>query len=151
MVSVNRTWIPQPVRQVIGEVWEYISDDSDVTFDEYEPRFDEDSRWYISSEGGEIVGAFWMRRVNHITWEAHANVRPKFWGDGRGTEHCRQAIAKMVEDTGAKKVVAQIPTSCAPVMKMAEEIGFVREGVIAASWQKHGRLYDQVLYGITRT
>jgi len=150
MIEVNRTWISAPVRQIIGEVWEYITDDSEMTFEEYAPRIDSDSRWYISSQDGQIVGAFWMRRVNHITWEAHANVIPKYWGEGQGTEHCRKAIDTMMEDTGAKKVVALIPTSCKPVMRMAEEIGFVREGVTVASWQKHGKLYDQVHYGITR-
>lgn len=150
-ISVNRTWIGAPVKQVIAEVWDYITDDSEMTLEEYEPRIDSDSRWYVSSQDGQIVGVFWMRRVNHVTWEAHANVRPKFWGDRNGTEHCRKAIAKMMEDTGALKVVALIPTCAKPVMRMAEEIGFVREGVSVRSWQKNGKLYDVVHYGITRT
>jgi RimJ/RimL family protein N-acetyltransferase len=152
-ISVNRTWIAKPVIDIVREVWEFITDDSKKPEDKnkYIPRLCDESRWYISSENGEQVGAFWMRKVNHITWEAHANVRPKFWGDKRGTEHCRVAIAEMIRETGAKKVVAQIPTSCKPVMEMAEEIGFVREGASPNAWQKNGQLYDIVHYGITRT
>lgn len=149
--SVNRTWIQSPVRDVIGQVWDYISDDSEFGFAGFEPRIDDDSRWYLASHEGRIVGAFWMRRVNHITWEAHANVVPSHWGDGKGTEVCRKALDVMIEDTGAKKVVAQIPTLCKPVLRMAEGIGFEREGVSVRAWQKNGKLYDVIHLGITRT
>ena len=150
MITVERTWLQAPVRRIIAELWDHLSDDSPVLAQEYQPRFDEDSRWYLSKGGGGTGGAFWMRRGNRVTWEAHANVRPAFWGDGKGTEHCRKAIATMMEDTGAQKVVATIPTSSPQVLKMAEEIGFVREGVSERSWQKNGVLYDRVHYGITR-
>ena len=135
----------------MGEVWDVINDDSDEEFEDWEPRIDDDSRWYILSNDGEVAGAFWMRRVNHITWEAHANVRPKYWGDKKGTEFCRKAIEEMIADTGALKVVAQIPTSSPQTMKMAEAIGFEREGTAVRSLQKKGKLYDVVHYGITRT
>ncbi len=150
-ITVHRTWLSSVVRELIEPLWPYISDDGATPFEEWEPRIDEDSRWYVSVENGQHCGVFWMRRVNYVTWEAHANVLPRFWGDKRGTAHCQQAITKMMEDTGAKKVVAYIPVCYPQVMEMAEQIGFVREGVRPKSWQKDGKLYDVVLYGITRT
>lgn len=140
-----------PVARVLGEVWHFISDDTKQTVDEFEPRFDDGSRWYVAYEDGEILGAFWARRINHITWELHANIRPAIWGHKRGTEICREALEKMMEDTGGLKFVATIPDNCPQVQEMAEAIGFEREGASVRSWQKNGELYDQVYYGITRT
>jgi RimJ/RimL family protein N-acetyltransferase len=149
-MEVNRTWIMQPVMLVMQEVWEFLIDDSDLEFKDYRPRMSDDSRWYVISLDGQVAAVFWMRRVNAVTWEAHANVRPKFWGQKKGTQMCRAAIDKMIEDTGAKKVIALIPDSSKPVQRMAEAIGFKREGRQTKSFQKNGKLYDQIHYGITR-
>ena len=152
MIIISRTWLLQPVMLVMEEVFDFLIDDTpDLLFKNYEPRLTDDSRWYISrTEGGEVVGAFWCRRINCVTWEAHANVRPKYWGDGMGTAHCQAAIDLMFEDTGATKIVA-ICAECFPVvMKMTEAIGFVREGVQTGSFQRDGELYDQIHYGISR-
>jgi len=149
-VDVRRTWLAKPVVDVITELWDYLSDDSKLRPECYRPTITDDSRWYIAYEGDEVVGAFWMRRVNAITWEAHANVRPKFWGDRKGTEYCQAAIAEMMFDTQAEKVIALIPDSSPEVQHMAEAIGFKREGRQVRSWKKDGEYYDQIHYGITR-
>jgi len=150
MIDLRRTWLASDIKLVIGEVWDYIADDSQVDYATWEPRIDDDSHWYVTKENDDIVGIFWMRRVNAITWEAHANVRPKYWGDNKGTEHCRVAIKGMMVDTGAQKVIALIPDSSPQVQQMAEAIGFVQEGKQTASYLKNGKVYDQVHYGITR-
>lgn len=151
-MEVRRTWNPGNIKPVIGEVWGYIADDSqlDTDFNGWEPRLDNDSRWYMSEEDGDTVGIFWMRRVNAITWEAHANIRPRYWGDKKGTEHCREAIKEMMRDTDAQKVIALIPDSSPQVQRMAEAIGFIHEGRQVASYLKNGNVYDQTHYGITR-
>ena len=149
-MTVSRTWISPPIRLVIGEVWAHIVDDSGARFEDYRPSIHDDSRWYITALDGQVAAAFWMRRVNGITWEAHANVRPKFWGQKRGTKMCRLAIEEMIRDTGARKVVALIPDSSPAVQRMAQAIGFKREGCNKDSWLKNGKLYNQIHYGITR-
>lgn len=151
MINIARETRSYLVRIVMREVWDYLTDDSGLKFEDYQPRIDEDSRWYISfDEYGEVVGAFWCRRVNHVTWESHANIRPKFWGDKNGTKHCQAAIDLMFEDTGGKKMIALIADCFPQVQQMAEDIGFVREGVQTLSWQREGKLYDQIHYGKNR-
>lgn len=153
-MEVRRIWADREdaICMVIGEVWDYISDDA-LTPDQHaswRPRIDDGSRWYISLEGDEVVGVHWMRRVNAITWEAHANIRPKFWGNKLGTEHCRHAFKGMMTDTGAQKVILLVPDNCPQVQRMAESLGFRQEGRQVASFLKNGKVYDQVHYGITR-
>jgi len=149
-MKVRRTWVARDAHLCVQEVWDYLADDSPLDREAHTIRLSNDSRWYIGELDGEIAGAFWMRRENFVTWEAHANVRPKFWGRKQGTALCQLAIDEMIKDTGARKVIATIPDSSPETQRMAEAIGFKREGVRSKAWCKDGVLYDQVYYGITR-
>ena len=104
----------------------------------------------MATDGEEVVAVFWFRQVNSITWEAHTNVRPKYWGDSRGTEMTKQGLEVALADTGAKKLIALIPENCPEVMKACEGIGFRQEGRQTESWLKDGKLHDQIHYGLTR-
>ena len=148
-MDVKRTWLEQPIKLVISECWDYLKDDSQLEPEDYVPVITDDSRWYLTYLEGQVSGAFWMKRINLVTWEAHANVRPKFWGNRKGTLLCKMALEEMIRDTGAKKVVALIPASSPAVQRMAEAIGFKVEGVQEKSWMKDGVLYDQTYYGMT--
>ncbi len=149
-MEVNRTWITNPILEVMQQVWGVLTDDSGLKFEDYRPRIDEDSRWYITSHNGRPVAAFWLRRLNGVTWEAHANVIPSTWGSKRGTALCRQALKLAFEDTEALKFVAQITDSSPATQKMAESIGFSREGINKKSFLRDGVLHDQVYFGMTR-
>ena len=150
MIEVGRTWLSGPIHQVEEELWDYLQDDSGLKYEDWSPRIDEESRWYISHHEGELVGAFLCRRLNFVTWEAHACVRPKFWGANFGTAHCQAALDLMFEDTGAKKIVAMCADCFPDTMRMTEAIGFRREGRRVDSFQRNGKLYDEVYLGIDR-
>lgn len=150
-MEVRRTWIAHPILYIMQQVWEYLTDDSGLKFEDYSPRLDEDSRWYITyDEYDTPVAAFWLRRLNGVTWEAHANVAPQYWGNKKGTKLCKQALAFAFEDTEALKFVAQIPDSSKATQKMAAAIGFSREGINKQSFLRDGVLHDQVYFGMTR-
>lgn len=149
-MQVKRTWIRAPITKVMRELWPYLRDDSNIDVTTWLPKLDDDSRWYIATEGTTILGAFWMERKNAATWEAHANVRPGNWGSKRGTEICQAAIKVMAEDTGALKIIALIPDCSPATQEMATAIGFEEEGVQKLSWLRNGKLYDQKHYGMTR-
>ena len=149
-MDVRRTWNSHPIRVVMQQVWDYLTDDSGLTFEDYSPRLDEDSRWYITYDSGTPVAAFWLRRLNGVTWEAHANVVPSLWGDKRGTSLCITALDLAFEDTEALKFVAHIPDSAPETQTMAIQIGFSREGINKKSFLRDGVLHDQVYFGMTR-
>ncbi len=149
-MEVRQTWIAYPILAVMQQVWDVVGDDSSLKFEDYVPRIDKDKLWYISYDGYTPVGAFSIRRLNSVTWEAHANVIPSMWGSKRGTALCQQALAMAFEDTGALKFVAQVPDSSPETQKMAEAIGFSREGINTKSFLRDGVLHDQVYFGMTR-
>lgn len=149
-MEVRRTWNVYPILVVMEQVWDSLTDDSGLTFEDYAPRIDEDKRWYITWDKDVPVAAFSFKRLNGVTWETHANVIPALWGDKRGTQLCRDALKVALADIGALKIVAQIPDSSPVTQRTAEAIGFSREGINRKSFLKDGVLHDQVYFGMTR-
>lgn len=148
-MEIRRTWITQPVKEVMLEVWDYLTDDAAFPKESFEPRFDDKSRWYVAWDGARPMAAFWMEQKNLVTWEVHAHVRPSYWGRGNGTKICKETLPVVLEETGCKKLLALVPDCCPQVQKTAEAIGFEVEGVQKKSWLKDGVLYDQKYYGMT--
>jgi RimJ/RimL family protein N-acetyltransferase len=102
----------------------------------------------VSRQDGEVVGVYWLRRLNNITWEIHTNVRLKHWGTGLALPHAKASLRFIFEESGAKKIVANIPLSSKPVLDYAEAVGFRREGVRQDSFQLDGTVYDEIYLGI---
>lgn len=115
---------------------------------DWEPRIDDESRWYVSHEDNDVVGVYWARKVNHVTWEVHTNVRREYWGSGKGLPHSSAALDHIIQDTGARKIIACIPESSPQVLKVADALGFKREGRREKSFQKDGVLYDEIYFGL---
>jgi RimJ/RimL family protein N-acetyltransferase len=150
MLHVDRTENEQLVWSVVTDVWGALEDDAKVNPIDWKPRIDDESRWYASyTDEDEIVGVYWARKINHVTWEVHTNVRRKFWGSGEGLPHSRAALAHIIQDTGARKIVAVIPESSPQVLKVADTLGFKREGRREKSFQKDGVLYDEIYFGLS--
>jgi len=149
-MEIRRTWLEQPVREVMQDLWPYLEEGTGQRFEDYRPRFDDQSRWYISLTEGQVSGAYWARQVNNITWEVHTNVRPQYWGGKLGTEYSQAALDHIFKDTDAGKIVALIPKCFPQVIATAEAIGMQREGVRTQSYLRDDKLYDQVHFGITR-
>ena len=150
-MQFGRTYDADIISLVIRELWDALSDDATEYSDpsDFVPRIDEDSRWYISVEDNDVVGVYWLRRLNHITWEGHVNVRPKYWASGKSLPHAQAVLEFMWEDSGAEKIVATIPDSSKQVVKFIQTLGFTKEGRRTDSFQKNGKLYDELYFGIT--
>jgi RimJ/RimL family protein N-acetyltransferase len=147
-IKVSRVEKPEIVKLVIGELWDNLIDDSDVTKGDFDPRMDDSSRWYSSTETGDVVGVYWLRRINHITWEGHVNIRPKYWGSGLSLPHAQKVLQYMWEDSGAEKIVATIPDESPHVIDFILKLGFNIEGRRTNSYRKGGKTYDEVYFGI---
>jgi RimJ/RimL family protein N-acetyltransferase len=150
-MEIGRIYDPAIVQLVVKELWDVLSDDSDIQPEDYEPRFDNDSRWYVSVEDDDVIGVYWLRRINHITWEAHTNIRKKYWGTGKAIPHATKVLELMFEDSGAEKIIAVIPEPYTQVTEFVEKLGFTQEGRRTQSFRKNGETYDELYYGKHRT
>jgi len=149
MITVTRLESPELPEEVVKELWDYLKDDAELSKDEYTARLDDNSRWYVSGEDDEVVGVYWLRKLNHVTWEIHTNVRMKFWGTGKALPHAKTALDFIFDESGARKIVATIPETAPHVLAYAKQVGFTEEGRMTGSFLKDDILYDQIHLGIT--
>ena len=150
MITIGREHNPHLIKDVIVSIWDYIIDDTEILPEEYEPLVTDESRWYYSEDDGELYGLYWVHRLNHVTWQIHTNVLPEHWGDGRSRDHARKLLAHVFQDTGAEKLVAQIPAISRNVLEYAVDVGFQIEGCSDGVWQKNGELYDMFYLGLNK-
>lgn len=86
---------------------------------------------------------------NYITYEVHTNITP----DGRGKEaieRLNKATAWMFANTPCRKIITLVPTFNRPAKWMARRFGMKEEGINRQSFQKSGRIFDQIIFGFTR-
>lgn len=150
MIQVDRLHNNLVPNAVVRELWDYLSDDSPIEPWEFDARVDETSRWYASWEDAELLGVYWARQLNHVTWEIHTNVRLAWWGSGKTVPHAKATLQFIFDDTGAHKMNAIIPETATHVLRYAKEVGFVEEGRSKESLMKNGKLQDQIYLGITK-
>lgn len=86
--------------------------------------------------------------INHINYDQHVCALPeardrtnKIWFD---------AWDYMFTQTPCEKITVQIPEYNQLVYAKAKKVGLIREGLSVKSIKRNGKLYDQILMGITK-
>lgn len=148
MIQVKRIRNPSVVKAVMAEAWETAKDDSEVSFEDYEPVINDDSRWYATYEDDDLVSLWLAHRLNLITWQIHIHYRPQYWGTGISTAHAKVALKNIWDNTRCKKIYALVPDYATQVLALAKRTGFRQEGRTKRSFQKGGVIYDQIHLGV---
>lgn len=86
--------------------------------------------------------------LNGVTCQVHMGTLPRMWGNGK--KMVLDALEWGFANTKYRKVQAFIPDHNEHVIGLVERCGFKREGVMAKSFLLHGRLHDQIIYGLTK-
>ena len=98
---------------------------------------------------GEMLGAFMFIKTNGVTYDVHSAVHPEH--RGRLTPlMAKGAVKWMFDNTDCMKVETKVPSYNRLAKKLTEAVGLTYEGTSRMSFLKNGKLYDQLLYGITR-
>jgi RimJ/RimL family protein N-acetyltransferase len=92
-------------------------------------------------------GVFIIQQLGAIEAEIHINMTQE--GRKVATEFATECLSLIWQQTGLKKLVAQIPECYPDVIRFAEKMGLKREGVNEGSYLK-GRLLNKVYLGIKR-
>jgi len=125
-------------------VYNWITDDCSPEI--YEPDMDAKFIYLMDDTKNGVVR---LDPINSICCQAHIALTPKLWGSG--CEFVRDVIAWGVKNTLYMKVIVMIPAFNKLTIRLVEKIGFSREGVIKKSFLKNWKLYDQELWGLTKT
>jgi hypothetical protein len=86
---------------------------------------------------------------NAICWEIHASVFPRR-RRARALAAAKAGIEWIWQNTRCKRLIAQIPVYNGTAYLFAKAAGLEYFGTNEKSFQKNGKLYDQILLGISR-
>jgi len=109
-----------------------------------------DPIYYLAAwEDDTIAGMFVIFGINGVTADAHSSVLPGFYGE-KAREAGRAAINWVFTNTDFLKINGSTPVCNPRAIRYAEDIGFSREGLNKKSYMRHGKLYDQIYFGVER-
>lgn len=108
--------------------------------------------WYLQVDGA-LAGVL---RFNHIEHAHHTVslayfVGAHYQGQGIALAAARGLLAYGFDQIGIHRVQLRCVTSNQPSMRLAERLGFVREGRLREAEYLHGVHVDHYLYGLLRT
>jgi RimJ/RimL family protein N-acetyltransferase len=130
------------------KIYPHISDDGSPPAAEYRP-IESEAVWYIVVRDEEEVLGLWMLHPhNSICWEIHTALLPNAWGE-RGQRAARLLPEWIWKNTLCRRVMTNVPDNNRLALRFAREAGMTEFGVNSASFLKNGKLWDQVLLGIS--
>jgi RimJ/RimL family protein N-acetyltransferase len=152
VTQFERTNDMELVRKILAHprLWDHMTDDFCPTREEFTPVNDPLVWYVLATDGPDVLGLFLFSPQNGICWDAHVCILPHAWG-ARAQQAVRGVIQWVFDTTPCRRIVASIPEYNRLVLRFAERAGFEVFGVNRRSFQKNGRLQDQIMLGISKS
>jgi len=96
----------------------------------------------------EKTGVIMVVPMNGITCEVHTACLPELWG--KASEFIKECIDWGCDNTRYQKIITYIPTFNRLAIRITKKAGFEQEGRIKESFVKDWKLYDQLIFGMTK-
>jgi len=129
-------------------IYKMISDDGSPESNGYSARnYLESEHIYYLLIGDSAL--FMLHPLNSVCYQVHASVLPEGRGAAAVTA-CMSGVRWMWENSPAQKIIGIFPESNRKAYALCKRVGMVVEGLLAKSYQKHGKLIDQVIMGLCR-
>ncbi|MDQ6826277.1 MAG: GNAT family N-acetyltransferase [Candidatus Eremiobacteraeota bacterium] len=100
-----------------------------------------------------VVGGIGYRRLSlekRFTAEWGYWLGSRYWGQGLATCAATEFVAYVFENYEIERLQAHVYAPNVASMRVLENSGHVREGVLRRAVYKSGRFYDVALYALTR-
>ena len=149
-MTFERTEDAERVCRILTErrCWETIRDDFTEAPD-FRPNADSRIWYVIAREDGRDLGLFIFVPRNTVLWEWHVAVLPWAWGFA-SRRAGRQAIEWFFEQTQCERLIGEIAEFNRCAIAYAQAMGMQQYGRNPRSFARHGRLWDVVLFGLSR-
>lgn len=95
------------------------------------------------------AGVIRIDPMNGICCICHIATLPELWGGARAFG--MEFVKWLFKNTVYIKVVGIIPVYNRLVIKLCRDCGFSQEGVIRKSFMKKWKIYDQIVFGLTKS
>lgn len=142
---IKRTTNEKDIARIINhpKVWDMVADD--LSQKPYVPIMDDSIIYLINKHK---TGLIRIDPVNGITGQVHTTAIPELWGKAVG--FVKESTIWLFDNTRYMKVITFIPTYNKLAIKLAIKSGMEQEGCIKESFLKGWKLYDQIIYGLTK-
>jgi RimJ/RimL family protein N-acetyltransferase len=116
-----------------------------------EGRDGDNRRFIIESAGGEPVGTIDTSHCNRLvgTFRYGLAIAPEHRRNGYAREAILLVLRFYFEEYGYQKVNTSIWSFNEPSLRMHEALGFTLEGTLRRTHRRAGRLWDEVIVGMT--
>lgn len=152
MIRFERTRDTEMVQRIMTDrhVYPFIRDDFSPAADDYQPVMGEHVWYILVHDGEELLGLWALHPQNSVCWEIHTCLLPHAWG-ARASVAARSCLEWIWRNVpNAERVVTNVPAYNRLALHFAEKGGMEQYGVNPASFLHHGKLYDQIMLGISR-
>jgi RimJ/RimL family protein N-acetyltransferase len=104
----------------------------------------------VERESGRVIGGCGLhgRRIELREFETGWTLHPEFWRRGIGAEAAREVARFAFRELDAHRLYALIDPENAASYKLAERIGFRREGHQKLAQRVRGEWRDSLVYGL---
>lgn len=137
------------VRSVLTHprIYPAITDDGCPGVETFEPN---PSMLYVTvRDKGELLGIFALEGRNAICYEIHTCLLPRAWGE-RAKQAARGMREWLFANTPCQRIITTIPLYNTLAVRFAVEAGMEEFGINPDSYLKGGKLYGQILMGVSK-
>lgn len=151
MITIERTRDMVLIRNIMThpKIYSKISDDGCPPAAEFQPAKDEMIIYALARDGSQPLGIWMLIPHNSVCWEIHTCLLPISYG-----ERALKAAAAMLEwfwkHTDGNRLFTNVPSYNRLALRFAKKTGMKQFGVNEKSFLKDGKLYDQIMLGITK-
>ncbi len=151
MVRFERTEDANLIRSIVThpEIYKHVSDDGSPAPEDFEPPVNKAVLHVLVFDDEELRGLFTFVQQNFIELEVHTTLLPVARGPF-AREASRGVIRWVWENTCYMRIITHVPAYNRLALAFAKRAGLIGFGVDQKSYLKNGKLWDQVLLGVSR-
>ena len=151
MITVERTRDYELIRRVMTNprIYPSITDDFSASATDFQPVCDDRLIYLAAKDGQTFLGIMLFAPENGIELRVHHFFLPIAWGKP-ALEAVRVGIEWIWANTRYKRLFGKTPAFNRLALRFAKRVRFQVCGIDIASIQKDGRLWDQILFGMSR-
>ena len=147
---VTERLIIRDFRESDGEdLYEYLSDEEVVKFEQYKPfgreeayneakrRSGDDKFIAVCLKSGKLIGNLYFAKGNFDTWEVGYVFNKTYWGNGYATESLKALMNYAFEEMKVRRIIAKCDPKNSNSWRLLERVGIRREGTLLQSVYFH--------------
>jgi hypothetical protein len=130
-------------------IWKGIADDSSPRPECWFPDVNGERVWLVVRLDDEAIGLFAAEPRTKVLWVWHVGFLPKCCGD-TGRKATKLFFQWIWENTSCVRLIGEVPKCNHLAFWFALRVGMRIFAVNPASFLRNGKLYDLILFGMSR-